>query len=340
MTLPPDLDLSEIADLARVTPGAAFTMFFGDRTTLRADEIARMMAVIERIDPALDLPPQPNSQGAILVVVPTRRRGPTDDFNGIVSQGLVALAKEHGYSLAFYYQGADVISDVRPLFKAFDMAIMIATFNTLALVRACESLGLPHILIETDSVTGHARGVNINTDGRHALQTGMAHLIELGHRRIGFITGLTGHIATEARLAGYRDGLAQAGIAPDETLIVPGTWLEPSGYEGAQHLLHLPEPPTAIVAANDLMALGVYRAAQEAGLRIGWELSVIGFDDLEAVALVAPPLTTLRQPYEQMARLAFEHVQCFTAKQPLSQHGYLLPAELVIRRSTGPALHR
>jgi len=340
MFLPNDLDLAEIATLARVSSGAAWTMFFGDRTTLRADEIARIMAVIEQYYPAIELPRQAGSQGAILVVVPTGRRRPTDDFGGQVCRSLMALAESHGYALTFYYQGVDVISDVRPLFKPFDAVIMIATQNTQTLIRACEALGRLHLLIETDTSTALAHGININTDGRRAIQTGMAHLIELGHRRIGFITGLKGNPSAEIRLAGYRDGLTQAGIALDDTLVIPGTWQEPSGYEGARVRLGLPDPPTAIVASNDLMALGVYRAAQEAGLRIGWELSVIGFDDLEAGALAAPPLTTFRQQAGQMASLAFEQIRRFAEKQPPSQHSYLLPAEMVIRRSTGPALRR
>lgn len=337
MFLPNDLDLAEIATLARVSSGAAWTMFFGDRTTLRADEIARIMAVIEQFYPAIELPRQAGSQGAVLIVVPTGRRRPTDDFGGQVCRSLMALAETHGYALTFYYQGTDVINDVRPLFKPFDAVIMVATQNTPTLIRACEALGRFHLPIEADTPTTLPYGININTDGRRAIQASMAHLIALGHHRIGFITGLTGNLSAEIRLAGYQDGLSQAGIAPDDALVIPGTWLEPSGYEGARALFRLPEPPTAIVASNDLMALGVYRAAQEAGLRIGWELSVIGFDDLEAGALAAPPLTTFHQQTGQMARLALDQIRSWLGKQPPSHHDYLLPAEMVIRRSTGPA---
>jgi hypothetical protein len=185
-----------------------------------------MMAVIERIDPALDLPPQPNSQGAILVVVPPRRRGPTTTSTGSPARGLVALAKEQGYSWHSIPGRADVISDCPAAVQGLRHGDHDRHIRHQTLVRACESLGLPHILDpKLNSCDRPCPRPSTSTPtGRHAVQTGMAHLIELGHRRIGFITGFYGHVATEARLAGYRDGLAQAGIAPDETVIVPGTW--------------------------------------------------------------------------------------------------------------------
>ncbi len=123
----------------------------------------------------------------------------------------------------------------------------------------------------------------------------MRHLLELGHRRIAQITGPRGWVATEDRRRGYRAALAAAGILPDPALeqeAVPE--LEP-GRAAAERLLDLPEPPTAIFAFNDNIAIGAIQAARSRGVRVPEELSVVGFDDVEHATIISPALTTVRR---------------------------------------------
>ncbi|MDR6843224.1 LacI family DNA-binding transcriptional regulator [Pseudoxanthomonas sacheonensis] len=132
----------------------------------------------------------------------------------------------------------------------------------------------------------------------------MAGLIALGHRRIGHIKGPRTHGACQWRYAGYREALRKAGIAYDTGLVTQGEFSFDSGISGANRLLDLAEPPTAIFAANDDMAAGVIRAAGERGLVVPRDLSVCGFDDTPIARHIYPALTTVRQPTSEMGRLA------------------------------------
>jgi LacI family transcriptional regulator len=122
------------------------------------------------------------------------------------------------------------------------------------------------------------------------------HLLSLGHRRIGAITGPRGWIATEERLRGYHSALASAGILAEPALVQEANFETEQGRRAARHLLDLHDPPTAIFAFNDNIAIGVVQAARERGIRMPEELSVVGFDDVEAAEIVTPMLTTIRQP--------------------------------------------
>jgi|SRR5579871_2362620 len=165
----------------------------------------------------------------------------------------------------------------------------------------------------------------------------MRHLLELGHRRIGAITGIPDWVASEKRLQGYHAALAGAGILPDPELIVAGDWEIGGGAAAAQRLLSLPEPPTAIFAFNDNMAVGALRVARARGLRVPDELSVIGFDDVELANVVAPTLTTIRQPLAELGRMAVDRLVRLLAGQRVEALNVELGTRLIVRESTAPA---
>ncbi|NYK08943.1 LacI family DNA-binding transcriptional regulator [Leifsonia naganoensis] len=130
------------------------------------------------------------------------------------------------------------------------------------------------------------------------------HLLDLGHTRIAVISGPTDLMCSRARVAGYQSALAEAGIPFDPELARVGTFGQASGDKEGRRLLGLPERPTAIVAANDTQALGVFDAAAALGLRIPEDVSVVGFDDVRPALWARPPLTTVRQPLQEMAEEA------------------------------------
>jgi LacI family transcriptional regulator len=132
------------------------------------------------------------------------------------------------------------------------------------------------------------------------------HLINLGHRRIGFIKGHPNPRASDDRLFGYRRALDRAGIAYEPQLVAPGQFDFESGRAACRIFLDLPRPPTAIFAANDDMAAGVLSMAHDRGIDLPAQLSVAGFDDTTLARSVWPPLTTIRQPVVELARLATE----------------------------------
>ncbi|MFI6482992.1 LacI family DNA-binding transcriptional regulator [Nonomuraea sp. NPDC050663] len=162
------------------------------------------------------------------------------------------------------------------------------------------------------------------------------HLLELGHRRIAMITGAEFAVASRARLDGYRAALDAAGVPIDQDLIRHGTFQITDGIVHTRRLMELRDPPTAIFAANDGQAIGVYHAAHELGLRIPKDLSVVGFDDMPAWRWAIPPLTTVRQPLVQMGATAASMLVALAEDEPLMQRRVELGTELVIRDSTAP----
>jgi DNA-binding LacI/PurR family transcriptional regulator len=167
--------------------------------------------------------------------------------------------------------------------------------------------------------------------------TATRHLLELGHRRIAVITGPKWALSSRARLDGYRAALDAAEVPIDPALIREGSFEMADGLTQTNELLRLSDPPTAIFAFNDGMAIGVYHAASVAGLRVPHDLSVVGFDDYQPLdQWLVPPLTTVRQPLSEMgaqaARMVLDLAQG-TMPQPKRLE---LATEMVVRKSTAP----
>lgn len=160
------------------------------------------------------------------------------------------------------------------------------------------------------------------------------HLLDLGHRRIGLVTGPVRDLAARARRDGFRAALDHAGVSFDEGLERSGVFTFEDGAALSAELLALPERPTAIVCGDDLQALGVYEAARRAGLRIPEDLSVVGFDDVDQAGWAAPPLTTVRQHFAQLGATAARIALALAAGEPPGQTRHELDTVLVVRGST------
>ncbi|MBY0237725.1 MAG: LacI family transcriptional regulator [Burkholderiaceae bacterium] len=176
------------------------------------------------------------------------------------------------------------------------------------------------------------RGDNVN--GAH---DAVSHLIDLGHRRIAFVRGTAYTGQSDLRERGYAAALADAGIALDPALVRQGDFHELSGLEAGRQLMALPEPPTAIFAASDTMALGCMNAVREKGLSIPHDVSIVGFDDIPAAAMAQPPLTTLRHPFQAMAQAAVQELLRRIRGEPGRRHRIEFPSEFLVRGSVGPA---
>ncbi|GII57645.1 LacI family transcriptional regulator [Planotetraspora thailandica] len=160
------------------------------------------------------------------------------------------------------------------------------------------------------------------------------HLVELGHRRIATITGPMGFLCSQARLAGYRAALDLAGIPADDRLVEHGDFHYSSGLTSTLALLDRDDPPTAIFAANDEQALGVYAAIRQRGLRVPDDVSVVGFDDVPMSQWFSPPLTTVRQPIADLAALAVRTLLAHADGVELPQGRVELSTKLIVRDST------
>lgn len=197
-----------------------------------------------------------------------------------------------------------------------------------ALLARIAQLGLPCARIAGSVV---AAGFTIHTPERAAGRMVADHLLGLGHRRIGVITPPASHRAALRRVEGFRDGLTAEQIAIDEQYFVGGDFDFASGITAGEALLALPHPPSAIFATNDDMALGVLTLAHRIGLRVPEDLSVVGFDDTPASPTSWPPLTTVRQPLEDMGRSVIDAL----ANGPIEAPEFLFT--LIERGSSGPA---
>ncbi|HEY4384705.1 MAG TPA: substrate-binding domain-containing protein, partial [Ktedonobacteraceae bacterium] len=228
-----------------------------------------------------------------------------------------------------------------------------------AIIFGSSSLSLTHLfgLVE--------RGLHTITFDRHTLQDdyfdvdsvsidnmlagrlATEHLITLGHRRISLLSGPIRTVSRIDRLKGYRAALTDAGIPVDPQLIWEATPDSPFGdiegatlgRMGAREVLSLEDPPTAIIGINDLYALGAYAGANDVGLSIPSTCSIIGFDDIMFAEIAQPPLTTIRQPLQEMLRVAVERLieRLEKADDSGSTVHHTFAPELIIRGSTGPA---
>ena len=159
----------------------------------------------------------------------------------------------------------------------------------------------------------------------------MEYLLGLGHRRIGFISGRAELESSNRRLIGYREALEKAGMSIDESLIVSGDYTTETGVSGARQLLGLDNPPTAIFASNDQMAMGVFQVAEEMGIKIPDDLSVIGFDNITESKYMG--LTTVDQFISEMGYVATQMLIKLINGVPLEDQTYRMQTRLVLRNS-------
>ena len=200
-------------------------------------------------------------------------------------------------------------------------------------IEALEEAQAPVVILDH-------RGVNtrlpcVGTTNAAGARAAVAHLVSLGHRRIGHITGLDGTHASLERERGYREALHEAGLPVDAALVRQGDFQQPRAFQATRALLALPDPPTAIFAANDVSACGAIEAVKDRGLSVPGDVSVVGFDDIPMATQIHPLLTTVRQPLFEMgataARMLIAQVRGLEPLAPRVE----LPTELVIRASSG-----
>jgi LacI family transcriptional regulator len=176
----------------------------------------------------------------------------------------------------------------------------------------------------------------VDVDNVAAAQMAVEHLIRLGHRRIGTVTGRLNMSSGHDRLAGYRQAMVAHRIPIDEDLVIEGDFSEDSGALAAQRLMSA--SATAIFAASDSMAVGALKTIRHAGLRVPQDIALVGFDDVAMATAVEPALTTVRQPIERLASMAVD-VLLDMLENPASagspKHKIILPVELIVRDSCG-----
>lgn len=173
----------------------------------------------------------------------------------------------------------------------------------------------------------------VSVDERHAGFLATRHLIALGHRRIGFVAGPADYLPTREKAAGRIDALHREGLSQDD-LVVHGEFTLEGGRSSARALLSRPDRPTAVICSSDVIAIAVLQVARELGLRIPSDLSIVGFDGIEAATWVEPELTTVAQPIDQIASTAVELLRTVIGDPSRSLPRVLLQSQLRTGGST------
>ena len=271
----------------------------------------------------------------LVVLVPTV----SNVFFARVISGMQQAAHDKGYSLLLCNTLAD--EEMEQSYARMvhtsqaDGLIQLRAHNPFAQLDMQSDSMLP--MVNACEVLDRIACPTVLLDNRAAACAMTEHLLELGHRRIAMIKGPARSPLTRDRVAGYRDALNAAGVAFDESLLLPGDFTLQSGHKAATELLALPNPPTAIFCENDEMAIGAMQGIKQSGLKVPGDISVAGFDDISFAAFTDPPLTTIAQPAEEFGSTAvsllIDLIEGRLGKAPK----VILPFDLIQRASTGPA---
>lgn len=260
-------------------------------------------------------------------------------FVAEVVAGASAVAEAAGFDVAVFSTSDDGEREkerVSLLQTLADGVLLVLPHTNEKQLGMLERSGVPVVTVAT---LGTHR---VWADSYHGAVLATEHLLDLGHRRIAHIAGpeyfTLGREDILERIKGYQDTLEGAGILFDPSLLVQGEFTREGGYSATQHLMQLQNPPSAIFASNDQSAFGALEAARELNIRVPEELSIIGFDDIPAATVTHPPLTTIRQPLQEIGERAMRMLLELMNHRNVISREILLPTSLVVRQSTAPYL--
>ncbi|MCA9891398.1 MAG: LacI family DNA-binding transcriptional regulator [Anaerolineae bacterium] len=261
---------------------------------------------------------------------------PRRPFVGELLHQLSLASDRFGYGLMLYAQGTEEFRTRHEHYAALltnglnDGVIFNTLVDHTAFLPYLKQNNIPYVLLDYSDTDEPSV---VSTDHRGMVDA-TRHLLALGHKKIGFITGPMNNRHANERLAGFRASLGEVGIPVDESLILEGDFSQISGFRAGRKLLAGETVPTAIIASNDGMAFGVMEALRERGLEIGTDVSVIGFDDIPMAAQVEPALTTVHQDVSYIAKEAVELLTNLIEGRSTTTLKRQVPTNLIIRQST------
>ncbi len=257
------------------------------------------------------------------------------EFFAQVTRGLDQRAGEDGHHVLVsnsHTDEAEAESVLRSLLGRVDGLIILWPRLDIAFLESLVPEDLPIVLLSTSVDT--PRFHTLSFDNRGGAYAAVEHLAEHGHERVAMLTGGPDNFDAQERLAGYRDAVADLGLAADPDLVVEGDFTQEAGRSAVDRLTRLTPPPTALFASNDSMALGVLRGVHEADLRVPDDLALVGFDDIPTAQYVAPSLTTVRAPTLELGRRAVDALlEASSAPRPPAHQ--TLATRLIRRESCG-----
>jgi LacI family transcriptional regulator, repressor for deo operon, udp, cdd, tsx, nupC, and nupG len=299
---------------------------------VNAETRQRVLAAVEKLGYKPNVIARSLRQGqskSLLMITPTHSQFFIDIY-----VGAEAAAREMGFTTLLACDEGNTERELayfdQVLSGRADGIISLTGFVPSAFAPGKRSL--PPFVAALEPLEGHNTPV-VRIDHRSGAYVATRHLIDLGHRRIGHISGHRRAASSAHRLAGYKDALSSAGIAFDSGLVQPGDFSVKSGEAAMTQLLRLSTPPTAVFAANDEMAIGAMIVARRQGLAVPEKLSVVGFDDQSLAAINNPPLTTVSVPRQEIGRRAAQElINVLNGKPPAGE--VVMRTQLIEREST------
>ena len=259
--------------------------------------------------------------------------GLESDYFGQILKGVDEALAQAGFEMMLFtthrHRDKEIGHATKMMQGLTDGLLIVSPESHQEYIRNLQEKAVPFVLVD---VSAADEGVTVSATNAKGAYDATRYLLELGHKRIGFVTGILNLPVAVHRFDGYRQALAEFGVPFDSSLVREGNFMQDRAYEAAVELLSGEARPSAIFASNDDSALGVLAAAEALGISVPSELSVVGFDDLPASKYVTPRLTTVRQPIREMgnvaAKLLLGHIR---SGQPAVS--VQLPTELIIRSS-------
>lgn len=327
-----------IKDIARLANVSTTTVSHVLNSTRQVSE-----DLSNRVQVAIrDLEYKPNAMARALRVHSSKTLGlivpdNSNPFFSEIALGAEDCAFRHGYSLFLCNSRHDSARELTYMTTlstyAVDGLILSAVSGDLDQLSEFVKSGIPLVVVDRKLAAPDIEF--IHSDHIEGAREATQHLVELGHRRIGIITGpIDVHSALD-RIQGFEEILNEHGIPNDPDLSVRGDFQVESGRRAAQEMMELPDPPTAIFACNDMMAIGALQTLRTLGLGVPEDVSLVGFDDIFLASLLDPPLTTVAQSAYTIGEMAVARlVERMNGSKNLMTQEFCLPTDLIIRKST------
>jgi LacI family transcriptional regulator len=332
--------IREVAEAAGVSISTVSNVLYGKQGFYSPETAQRVWAVVEQLGY------RPNRLARSLArrrtftlgVVAERHLGfvSHNAYFGLILDGILHEATEHEYQVKIVRVPADNPEKAMDYIVdgSVDGVALVALFADNPVLRLMEKSDVPTVV--AGSIPPTVKLPCVDVEDIAATYQAVRWLIELGHRRIGIITGDMRQWSARRREQGYLMALREAGIEPNPSWRFEGDYRIESGEVGIVQLLRADPRPTAVVCGNDKMAIGALHVLREMGVRVPEDISIIGFDDSEESAFISPALTTFRQPMFDIGLKAAELLLQQIETGTRLQHNLLLPAELVVRQTVAP----
>jgi len=334
------VNIDDVAKLAEVSKSTVSKVFSNDERISQTTR-DKVLEVARRLDYRPSLVPGALKTGktkAVGLILPNVMN---PFFPGII-KGVEDVAVENGYMVVFCNSDERLEKEALyfQMFKdRWVDGIIISGVTGKSreekeYLQGLHKKGIPVVLIDRE-VEGYFNNI-VMIDNKGAAFKATDYCLDLGHKRIGFISAPLEIKIFADRFKGYRKALQENGIEFDQRLVIEGNQTTQSGREATKQFLSLDDPPTAIFAINDLMAIGALKEIHERGLKVPEDISVVGFDNIPLASLVNPALTTIAQPIYEMGRESMSLLVKNIEKKDLTKSKIILDTKLIVRESTAP----